>query len=45
MKAVTAPPGSDFLQGVSVGLRVSESATVLGGGIWKGDVGLHITVG
>jgi hypothetical protein len=45
MKAITSPSGSGFLQGVSVGLRVAENVTVLDGGIWKRELGLHVTVG
>jgi imidazolonepropionase-like amidohydrolase len=45
-RAVTAPIfGGGLLQGVSVGLRTSENATVLGGGIWKDEVALHFHVG
>ncbi|KAL3290888.1 Amidohydrolase [Colletotrichum asianum] len=45
-KAVTAPIfGGGLLQGVSVGLRTAENATVLGGGIWKDEVALHVAIG
>ncbi|KAH0438757.1 hypothetical protein CcaCcLH18_03189 [Colletotrichum camelliae] len=45
-KAVTAPIfGGGLLQGVSVGLRTAENATVLGGGIWKYEVALHVAIG
>ncbi|WQF90026.1 Putative metal-dependent hydrolase, composite domain superfamily [Colletotrichum destructivum] len=45
-KAITAPIfGGGALQGVSVGLRTSENATVLGGGIWKDEVALHFAIG
>ncbi|KAI8151028.1 hypothetical protein K4K49_007133 [Colletotrichum sp. SAR 10_70] len=45
-RAVTAPIfGGGLLQGVSVGLRTAENATVLGGGIWKDEVALHVAIG
>ncbi|KAJ0341717.1 hypothetical protein COL154_007776 [Colletotrichum chrysophilum] len=45
-RAVTAPIfGGGLLQGVSVGLRTAENATVLGGGIWKNEVALHVAIG
>ncbi|OHF03931.1 amidohydrolase [Colletotrichum orchidophilum] len=45
-KAITAPIfGGGVLQGVSVGLRTSENANVLGGGIWKDEVALHFAIG
>lgn len=45
-KAITTPiSGGGALQGVSVGLRTNENATILGGGIWKNDVALHFAVG
>ncbi|KAH7035108.1 amidohydrolase [Microdochium trichocladiopsis] len=47
-RAITAPlrgNGGGLLQGVSVGLRTSDSATVLDGGIWKDEVALHVVVG
>jgi imidazolonepropionase-like amidohydrolase len=44
-KAITAPLSRGFLQGVSVGLRTSENATILSGGIWKDDVAIHFTIG
>ncbi|KAF7556433.1 hypothetical protein G7Z17_g1401 [Cylindrodendrum hubeiense] len=45
-KAVTAPLfGGGIIQGVSVGLRLGENATILDGGIWKDDVALHLAVG
>ncbi|KAJ0161710.1 hypothetical protein CTA2_5709 [Colletotrichum tanaceti] len=45
-KANTAPVfGGGALQGVSVGLRTGENATVLGGGIWKDEVALHFAIG
>ncbi|KAJ3948759.1 hypothetical protein N0V92_013015 [Colletotrichum tropicale] len=45
-KAVTAPIfGGGLLQGVSVGLRTAENATVLGGGVWKDEVALHVAIG
>ncbi|KAI8279499.1 hypothetical protein K4K59_008942 [Colletotrichum sp. SAR11_240] len=45
-KAVTAPIfGGGLLQGVSIGLRTAENATVLGGGVWKDEVALHVAIG
>ncbi|KAF9872160.1 hypothetical protein CkaCkLH20_10497 [Colletotrichum karsti] len=45
-RAITAPIfGGGALRGVSVGLRTSENATVLGGGIWKDEVALHFAIG
>ncbi|RAH69774.1 amidohydrolase [Aspergillus aculeatinus CBS 121060] len=44
-KAVTPPLSAGIIQGVSVGLRTHEQATILDGGIWKDDVALHFTVG
>jgi hypothetical protein len=45
-KAITAPlSGGGFLQGVSVGLRTSDNATILNGGIWKADVAIHFSIG
>ena len=44
-KAVTAPASSGLLKGVSVGLRTSENATILNGGIWKDEVALHVAIG
>ncbi|KAL0932710.1 carbohydrate esterase family 9 protein (amidohydrolase) [Colletotrichum truncatum] len=45
-KAITAPIfGGGVIQGVSVGLRTSENATILGGGIWKDEVALHFSIG
>lgn len=45
-RAITAPIfGGGVLQGVSVGLRTSENATILGGGIWKDEVALHFAIG
>ncbi|KAJ3939890.1 uncharacterized protein N0V96_009879 [Colletotrichum fioriniae] len=45
-RAITAPIfGGGILQGVSVGLRTSENATILGGGIWKDEVALHFAIG
>lgn len=44
-KTVTAPLGGGILQGVSVGLRVTEDASILGNGIWKDNVALHLTIG
>ncbi|KAK8136627.1 hypothetical protein PG984_004567 [Apiospora sp. TS-2023a] len=45
---VITPPelGSDgMLQGVSVGLRTSGTRTLLDGGIFRDDVGLHVVIG
>ncbi|KAJ8107283.1 hypothetical protein OPT61_g8972 [Boeremia exigua] len=45
-RAITAPLHSGgLLQGVSVGLRITENATVLDGGIWKDEVALHVHLG
>lgn len=44
-RAVTAPAASGLLRGVSVGLRTSENATILHGGIWKDEVALHVAIG
>ncbi|KAI8252654.1 hypothetical protein K4K58_007742 [Colletotrichum sp. SAR11_239] len=45
-RAVAAPIfGGGLLQGISVGLRTTENATVLGGGIWKDEVALHVAIG
>ncbi|PYI36280.1 amidohydrolase [Aspergillus indologenus CBS 114.80] len=44
-KAVTPPLSAGIVQGVSVGVRTHERATILDGGIWKDDVALHFTVG
>ncbi|OHW90077.1 carbohydrate esterase family 9 protein [Colletotrichum incanum] len=45
-KAITAPVfAGGVIQGVSVGLRTNENATVLGGGIWKDEIALHFAVG
>ncbi|KAI8172337.1 hypothetical protein K4K51_011224 [Colletotrichum sp. SAR 10_75] len=45
-RAVTAPIfGGGLLQGVSIGLRTAENATVLGGGVWKDEVALHVAIG
>ncbi|KAE8342685.1 hypothetical protein BDV24DRAFT_150282 [Aspergillus arachidicola] len=45
-KAITAPRSNGgIIQGVSVGIRTSETATILDNGIWKDDVALHLTVG
>ena len=44
-KAVTAPASSGLLKGVSVGLRTSENAAILNGGIWKDEVALHVAIG
>lgn len=45
-KAFTPPRfGGGILQGVSVGLRTSENATVLGGGVWRDEVALHFVIG
>ncbi|KAI3539851.1 amidohydrolase [Colletotrichum filicis] len=45
-RAITAPIfGGGVLQGVSVGLRTSENATILGGGIWRDEVALHFAIG
>ncbi|KAB8227596.1 uncharacterized protein BDW43DRAFT_242444 [Aspergillus alliaceus] len=45
-KVITAPRFTGgILQGVSVGLRTSESATILEDGIWKDDVALHLAIG
>ncbi|OGM48614.1 hypothetical protein ABOM_001970 [Aspergillus bombycis] len=45
-KAITAPRSNGgIIQGVSVGIRTSETATILEDGIWKDDVALHLTIG
>ncbi|KAJ0272270.1 hypothetical protein COL940_010552 [Colletotrichum noveboracense] len=45
-KAVTAPIfGGGLLQGVSVGLWTAENATLIGDGIWKDEVALHVAIG
>ncbi|KAH8588359.1 amidohydrolase-domain-containing protein [Bisporella sp. PMI_857] len=44
-RAITAPSGSGFLQGVSLGLRTRENVTVLNDGIWKDEVALHVSIG
>ncbi|KAH7070008.1 hypothetical protein BKA63DRAFT_519954 [Paraphoma chrysanthemicola] len=45
-RAITAPNfGGGVLQGVSVGLRTSENATILNGGVWKDEVALHFHIG
>ncbi|KAE8140535.1 hypothetical protein BDV38DRAFT_290241 [Aspergillus pseudotamarii] len=45
-KAITAPRSNGgIVQGVSVGIRTSETATILDNGIWKDDIALHLTVG
>lgn len=45
-KAITAPiSGGGLLQGVSVGLRTGENATILADGIWKNEVALHFAIG
>ena len=45
-RAITAPlHGGGVVQGVSVGLRTSENATILDSGIWKDDVALHLVIG
>lgn len=45
-KAITAPRSNGgIIQGVSVGIRTSETAMILDNGIWKDDVALHLTVG
>lgn len=44
-KAVTPPHGTGIIQGVSVGIRTSETATILEGGIWKDDVAFHLAIG
>ncbi|KAL2878408.1 hypothetical protein SGCOL_006382 [Colletotrichum sp. CLE4] len=45
-RAVTAPVFvGGLLQGVSVGLRTGENATILEGGIWKDEVALHFAIG
>lgn len=45
---VITPPelGSDgMLQGVSVGLKTSGTRTLLDGGVFRDDVGLHVAIG
>ncbi|KAK1148379.1 hypothetical protein N8T08_010190 [Aspergillus melleus] len=44
-KAVTPPHGSGIIDGVSVGIRTSETATILEGGVWKDNVALHLAIG
>lgn len=49
-RAITPPElslmeESGFLQGVSVGIKTSGTKTVLDGGIFQGDVGLHFVIG
>ncbi|KAE8361967.1 hypothetical protein BDV27DRAFT_160194 [Aspergillus caelatus] len=45
-KAITAPRSNGgIIQGVSVGIRTSETATILDNGIWKDDIALHLRVG
>ncbi|KAI1861014.1 hypothetical protein JX265_009633 [Neoarthrinium moseri] len=51
-RAVTAPDLSTvddepagFLRGVSVGIKTSGTKTILDGGIFQGDVGLHVSIG
>ncbi|KNG89129.1 hypothetical protein ANOM_002995 [Aspergillus nomiae NRRL 13137] len=45
-KAITAPRSNGgIIQGVSVGIRTSETGTILENGIWKDDVALHFTIG
>ncbi|KAH7066491.1 hypothetical protein FB567DRAFT_542242 [Paraphoma chrysanthemicola] len=45
-RTITAPNfGGGVLQGVSAGLRTSENATILNGGVWKDEVALHFHIG
>lgn len=45
-RAITAPNfGGGILQGISVGIFTHPDATLLGGGIWKEEVALHIHIG
>ncbi|PYH40850.1 amidohydrolase [Aspergillus saccharolyticus JOP 1030-1] len=44
-KAVTPPLSAGIVQGVSVGVRTHEHASILDGGLWKDEVALHFTVG
>lgn len=44
-RAVTAPNGAGFVDGVSVEISTSEKKGILDGGIKKGEVALHFSVG
>ncbi|KAK6580721.1 hypothetical protein PZA11_006957 [Diplocarpon coronariae] len=44
-KAITAPQSNGFAGGVSVGIKTTGKNTLLNGGIFKDDVGLHFSIG
>lgn len=44
-RAVTTPLMQGFLGGVSVGVKTSEKHTLLDGGIFQSEVGLHFIIG
>lgn len=44
-RAVTTPLMQGFLGGVSVGIKTSEKNTLLDGGIFQSEVGLHFIIG
>ncbi|TID14531.1 carbohydrate esterase family 9 protein-like protein [Venturia nashicola] len=44
-RAVTTPLMESFLGGVSVGIKTSEKNTLLDGGIFQSEVGLHFIIG
>lgn len=44
-RSVTTPLMRGFLGGVSVGIKTSEKNTLLDGGIFQSDVGLHFVIG
>jgi imidazolonepropionase-like amidohydrolase len=44
-RAITAPLGSGFLKGVSVGFKTYGNKTILNGGIFQDDIALHLVLG
>jgi len=44
-RAISAPMGTGFLRGISVGIKTHGNTTILDGGIFKDDVALHFVVG
>lgn len=44
-QAISAPVGSGFLKGVSVGFKTYGNKNILDGGVFQDDVALHLVVG
>ncbi|KAL4874659.1 hypothetical protein BJY04DRAFT_224767, partial [Aspergillus karnatakaensis] len=44
-RAVVPPHAKGFVQGVSVGIRTGRGESILEGGVWKGDVAVHFSIG